>query len=132
MEPTKTPVADLSELLARTVGSRIGTANGVRPNSPHLSPCDVKETSSEYLIVIDLPGVDEDEIHLAFQDGVFTCQVDREFDHDAEDAEEYIRLDRPYGHFETKVMLGGDGVFDLATAKYKRGVLKVRIPRRRA
>lgn len=89
---------------------------------------DVKETPKEITVIVDLPGVDEDEISIETKSGALQVCVARDFDHDTEDAEEYSKLGRPYGVFACSVALPINAKPDGMTAKYKRGVLKVRIP----
>src|SRR4051812_26048089 len=60
-------------------------------------PYDVKEDRHELTILIDLPGVDEDEIIIHEEDANLRIAARREFDHDLEDAEEYTHIARPYG-----------------------------------
>ena len=93
---------------------------------------DVKITETETTVLIDLPGVDEDDISIEANEGTLCVSVSREFDHDAEDAEEYTAMHRPYGTFACTVSLPTNADGDGMTAKYKRGVLKVRIPVKRA
>ncbi|HTQ10735.1 MAG TPA: Hsp20/alpha crystallin family protein [Fimbriimonadaceae bacterium] len=92
---------------------------------------DVKETPHEVTILVDLPGVDEDEILIEAKNGTVYVSAPRDFDHDNEDAEDYTRLDRPYGEFHCEVPLPELAAPDEMTAKYRRGVLKVNVPCRR-
>lgn len=92
-------------------------------------PVDIKVDGSEVVVLADLPGIDEDEIDIQMVGDVLSISGERSFDHDAEDAEEYVRLERPYGPFERKVELPSGLNAGGITAKYKRGVLKVRVPR---
>ena len=92
---------------------------------------DVKETPHEITILVDLPGVDEDDIEIEAKNGAVCIDAPREFDHDNEDAEEYTKIERPYGTFRCEVTVPADAVLDEMTAKYKRGVLKVQVPCRR-
>lgn len=117
----------LSEILARAVGDAEEPLHtGASDFSP---PADIKVTPSEVAIFLDLPGIDEDEVQIDFQDGLLVVSGEREFDHDQEDAEEFVRIDRRYGRFMFTVPLEHDVDFDHARAKYRRGVLKIRIPR---
>jgi HSP20 family protein len=75
--------------------------------------------------------VDEDELKFNWKPEMLTIGGHRDFDHDAEDAEEYIQIQRTYGHFSCAIPLDRTLDIDQASAKYRRGVLKVRIPRRR-
>lgn len=90
---------------------------------------DLRKTKGEYTLFLDLPGIDEDELEICFRNGRLIVAGQREFDHDKEDAEEYTRLDRPYGWFSYEIPLDGDVVADQMIAKYRRGVLKVQVPR---
>ena len=95
-------------------------------------PVDVKEDSSGVTIFADLPGVDEDEIHIDLEANILMISGDRDFDHDNEDPDEYLILERAYGPVKRAINI--PGILDKAgmTAKYKRGVLKIRIPKVRA
>ncbi len=105
------------------------TAEG-RGAPPRLlvAACDVKATAQEITVFVDLPGVDEDDISVAVESRALNISAERDFDHDNEDAEEYTHLGRPYGMFFCAVALPPNADTDNMTAKYKRGVLKVRVP----
>jgi len=92
-------------------------------------PVDVKENGREYVAFFDLPGIDEDELHFEAGTTSLRVYVARDFDHDQEDAEEFIRLERPFGHFEATLSFANPVRLDHLTAKYRRGVLKVRVPK---
>lgn len=91
---------------------------------------DVKVTPAEITVFADLPGIDEDEIEVEADAGWLRVRGTRDFDHDGEDAEEYVRVGRTYGPYMLSVELPDDAVTGGVTAKYRRGVLKVRVPRR--
>ena len=92
---------------------------------------DVKESPKELTILVDLPGVDEDEISIEAKTGAICIWASREFDHDNEDAEEYRMIGRPYGAFHCEVPVPETAQTEEMTAKYKRGVLRVNVPVRR-
>jgi HSP20 family protein len=100
---------------------------GVQKSRP---PVDVKFTHREVIVYIDLPGMDEDDIDIASNEESLIVTGVREFDLDSEDPEDFVRIERPYGAFQCVVPLPCPIDFDLATARYKRGVLKVRLPKR--
>ncbi|HVT14248.1 MAG TPA: Hsp20/alpha crystallin family protein [Fimbriimonadaceae bacterium] len=111
------------------------TADGQAAASPATAPsrllvaaCDVKTTAKEITVFVDLPGVDEDDISIAVESRALNISAERDFDHDNEDAEEYTHLGRPYGMFFCAVALPPNADTENMTAKYKRGVLKVRVP----
>lgn len=113
--------------LTSALGRLVGNLEAAVPSAwPAL--CDIRQTPKELTAFLDVPGVDEDEISIKEVGQTLVVRVPREFDHDTEDAEEYTRLERPYGTFEGIIALPNNADCDGMTAKYKRGVLKIRIP----
>lgn len=96
---------------------------------PYQPPTDVKETHREVVVFADIPGMDEDDIDISIDGGALVVSGTRDFDLDSEDPEEFVRIERPYGTFRCIVPLPAPIDFELATARYKRGVLKVRLPK---
>jgi HSP20 family protein len=88
---------------------------------------DVKESEHEVVVYADLPGVDEDDIDLVLRSNVLRICGERPFNYDAEDTEEYVQLERPYGRLVREVRVPGNLDEQSMTAKYHRGVLKIRI-----
>src|SRR6476646_3563573 len=80
----------LTDLLARH-------APAVKPGSIEerrsVIPIDIKVDDSEVVVLADLPGIDEDEIDIQMVGDVLSISGERSFDHDKEDAEEYVRLE---------------------------------------
>lgn len=106
------------------------TPTGARAAQPKGSVAiDVKEDESSVTVFADLPGVDEDEIKIDLESNILLISAEREFDHDNEDSEEYLVLERSYGPVNRAVNVPGQLDKGGMTAKYKRGVLKVRIPK---
>ena len=90
---------------------------------------DIRESRAEFVVFMDLPGIDEDELEFCWTTNSLTLSGSKEFDHDTEDAEEFIELNRVYGPFCCLIGFGSCIDGNRATAKYKRGVLKLRIPK---
>lgn len=92
---------------------------------------DVKHGDTEVVVYADLPGLDEDDIDVVLRGNLLRISGEREFNHDAEDSEEYVQLERPYGRLVREIHVSGNLDEERLTAKYNRGVLKVRIPKMR-
>ena len=122
--------AGIGEILSRALGNEVHV-HRTSPHTPasHTPPVDVKDAGSEFVIYVDLPGIDEDSAEFAWEGSAFTVSGNRDFDHDSEDAEEFIQLESPYGPYVCRVEFDVPIDPDQATAKYKRGVLKVRLPK---
>ena len=88
----------------------------------------MKQEAGVMTVIADMPGVDEDDIHVELQSGRLHIKADRDFDHDNEDSENYLILERPFGPLERTIEVPANLDASGMSAKYKRGVLKLRIP----
>jgi len=129
---TTDPMTPIADVIRKAVSETVKFESGgfdVEPSyRPHI---DLKDTPQEYVAYIDLPGVDEDELKFIWKPDVLTICGNREFDHDNEDAEEFVQIQRVFGHFLCRIPLNDSIDVDKASAKYRRGVLKIRIPKRK-
>ena len=129
---TTDPGTSISQVIRNAVSETVRLASDVTDcESSFRPPVDIKSTAHEMVVFIDLPGVDEYELKFNWKPDMLTIGGHRDFDHDAEDAEEYVQIQRTYGNFACYIPLDRSVDIDQASAKYRRGVLKVRIPRRR-
>ena len=102
-----------------------------KPSSPAKAwepAYDVKADNVEVVVYADLPGIDEDGIQIEVMPDVVVISGLRGFDHDQEDAEEFVSLGRRYGRFEAVIPMPTPVDPNAATAKYRRGVLRLRLP----
>jgi|GEM_PF-5098573 len=130
VEPQSDPI-DLERVLQRLVRNASGDRDAVRPSIRHgnwTPRADVKIAKDEIVAYVDLPGVDEEEVAIEVLPDVLALHGRRGFDHDLEDAEEFVLLDRQYGPFTMELPLPVPIDPNRATPRYKRGVLRVRMP----
>ena len=99
-----------------------GNGNGVTGFTP---PLDVLETADEYVVLVDLPGVQVEDVTIELNDHVLTLSGVRV----AAGAGEARVAERSYGAFARSLTLpkGVDG--DRITAEHDAGVLAVHIPK---
>lgn len=90
---------------------------------------DIKETDKDYVIKIDMPGVDKKDIALNFKDDVLTVDAKRDsFDDESDSKGNMIASERDYGTYSRSYRLPKvDG--KKITAKYEDGVLTVTLPK---
>ena len=117
-DPFLTDFRMLDGLFGREVGS--GT-----PEASFIPALELRTSEDEYLVLVDLPGVKQEDVTVEFEDGVLTISGTRvpvEFG-------EAQRVERPYGQFVRSLTLprGVDG--DNIVANYTDGVLELRIPK---
>ncbi len=91
---------------------------------------DVKETPDEYVIRLDLPGIDKDKISVKVHDGILTISGERqaEAEEKSEDGGVY-RMERSFGSFSRSFPVPQDANMDAMTAQTKNGVLTIKLPK---
>ncbi len=89
---------------------------------------DISEDEKEYLVVMDLPGIDKKDIKVNFQDGRLTVTGESQKE-EKQEKKDYIRRERFKGSFYRSFTLPESIKEDDIKADFKEGVLKVHIPK---
>ena len=89
---------------------------------------DISESRKGYRISVEVPGIDEDAIDLAIDghDLVISGEKRRESESDDEG---FHRVERAYGQFRRVLSLPDDADLDGISARFRRGVLTIEVPR---
>ena len=128
------PVRELNSLqheMNRLFSSFFDTptaGNGASQARRWIPAMDLVESGDEYILTADLPGLEQDDIAIEFEDNVLTVSGERKAEH-SERKEGYFRLERATGTFSRSLTLP-DGVdADAVKATFDKGVLEIRIPK---
>lgn len=100
------------------------------PKHPyHLMKTDIKETKNKYIVEMDLPGYEKENIDISLNNGYLeiSAKAMKEEKHD-EDLK-YVHQERFYGECSRKFYVGDDIKEDDIEAEFKNGTLKVEIPK---
>ena len=89
---------------------------------------DIWQTSREWILVADIPGVPDSELQVQVVENKLTIQGRREA-FPGRDGAEPLQMERPAGFFSRTFMLTKDIQKDSICAEFKRGVLTVVIPK---
>ncbi len=89
---------------------------------------DIHETENDYLVQLDLPGLDKKDVKIKVEDNYLVISGERKSEHETND-ENYHRLERITGTFSRSFQLHQDVAADKIKANFKNGVLEVRIPK---
>ena len=89
---------------------------------------DISETEDAYVIHIDAPGLKKDEFNISWQDGTLAVSGDRKWE-DKEERENYVRVERSFGHFFRSFTLPNTVKGEEITGSYNDGVLTIRVPK---
>ena len=94
----------------------------------NLMKTDIRETKDKYIIDIDLPGFDKENINLSLNKGYLeiSTKVDKE---DNNEEEKYVRKERFYGECSRSFYVGDEITEEDIQAEFKNGILKIEIPK---
>ena len=95
-----------------------------------LMKTDIKEKKDKYLIDIDLPGYDKDNIKIEIQDGYLTIHASVNKENDEEEKGKYVRKERYAGECSRSFYIGDNIKEEDIKAKFKNGTLKLEIPKK--
>jgi len=125
------PARELSSLqteMNRLFGSFFEPAAGAPGSRRWLPAMDLVEQDDAFVLHADLPGMNDEDVHVEVDGDVLTISGERKAEHEAKN-EGYVRVERSFGSFRRSLTLP-DGVDpEQVAAKFERGVLEVRIPK---
>ena len=88
----------------------------------------VSETESDYLVMMDLPGVEKKDVEVNLSDGILTVSGERKTS-ERSDGNNRIWYETSNGAFSRSFELTSDIVEEKIKAKFKDGVLNLTIPK---
>lgn len=89
---------------------------------------DISEDKKEYMLRMDIPGMEKKDIKVNFQDGRITVTGERKKEETEED-KDFIRKERYEGSFYRSFTLPEAVKDDEIDASFKNGVLRISIPK---
>lgn len=111
------PFRDLDRLTQQVFGT------AARPTS---MPLDAWREGDEFVVELDLPGIDPGNLDIDVERNVLTIRAER-LSH-MPDAANAVATERPWGTFSRQLVLGDALDTEKVNADYSAGVLKLRIP----
>ena len=94
-----------------------------------LMKTDIKEKGDNYIIEMDLPGYEKENINLELKDGYLTVSAKVEKNNSNEENERYVHKERFYGECSRNFYVGEDVTEQDIHAEFKNGMLKICIPK---
>ncbi len=89
---------------------------------------DLKESETDFIISIEIPGVDKKDIQLNVTDNQVEVKVEKNSEFNVTNEEEgYIRSERVYNGFYRSINLPSKVISENARASYKNGILELRL-----
>ncbi len=89
---------------------------------------DVSETEDAFVVTADVPGIKSEDIKISVAQNVLTLKGEKKSVRE-EKKEQFHRVERSYGSFERTFSLPSTVESENIRAKYKDGVLEIRLPK---
>jgi HSP20 family protein len=122
-------MAQMSPLLAHALGLHAQQQGSGRATTTAWAPAlDISERKDAYLVTVELPGVDIDDLQVTLEDGLLTIQGERYFAHDSSE-QHFHRVERRYGAFRRSITLPAHVMAEQIEATVDNGVLQIMVPK---
>lgn len=89
---------------------------------------DLSETDQELTISAELPGMEPEDIHITLERNTLTISGEKRAEKE-EEGKRFYRVERSYGRFRRSIALPEGIDENKIDASFKRGVLKVKLPK---
>jgi len=99
------------------------------PTQGLFAPLDVREKNGNYLVTMDIPGVDEDDLRITFRDHLLVVSGERREERDERAGGQVRYREVRYGSFQRSIPLPDNVDRDRVSAKYRDGVLIITLPK---
>lgn len=87
----------------------------------------LSETEKEYRITAELPGLEEKDVEIRFQNNTLYLKGEKKFEEKKEDKEDYHHIESSYGQFQRVMTFPTEVDSEKIAAKMKNGVLTINL-----
>ena len=119
-------MGQMSPMLAHALGLHSQQANARA--SAWVPALDISERKDAYLVTVELPGVEADDLEITMEDGLLTIQGERQFTSESSE-QQFHRVERRYGAFRRAITLPAHVMAEGIQALVDNGVLQVLVPK---
>ena len=120
-------MAQMSPMLAHALGLHT-QQQGSATATAWAPALDISERKDAYLVTVELPGVQADDLDITMEDGLLTIQGERQFAHDSSE-QQFHRVERRYGAFRRSITLPAHVLAEGIQASFDDGVLQILVPK---
>ena len=122
-------MAQMSPVLAHALGLHGQQQGSGRATTTAWAPAlDISERKDAYLVTVELPGVEADDLQITLEAGLLTIQGERHFAHDSSE-QQFHRVERRYGAFRRSITLPAHVMAEGIEASAEDGVLQILVPK---
>ncbi len=98
-------------------------------NENKIMKTDIKETENGYLLLMDIPGYDKENIKIEVDNGYLTVTAEVSSEDD-NDNQSFVRKERYYGQCSRTFYVGEHITHEDVKANFKNGTLSINIPKK--
>jgi HSP20 family protein len=121
-------MAQMSPMLAHALGLHAQQGSGRATATAWAPALDISERKDAYLVTVELPGVEAEDLEVTLEDGLLTIQGERYFAHDSSE-QQFHRVERRYGAFRRSITLPAHVMAEGIQALVDNGVLQILVPK---
>ena len=96
----------------------------------NLMKTDIKEKKDKYLLDIDLPGFEKENINISLENGYLNIEAKVDDEKENDDDEKIVRKERFYGECSRSFYVGDQIKEEDIKAEFKNGILKIEVPKK--
>jgi HSP20 family protein len=121
-------MAQMSPILAHALGLHAQQGSGQATTTAWAPALDISERKDAYLVTVELPGVEADDLEITLEDGLLTIQGERQFAQESSE-QQFHRIERRYGAFRRSITLPAQVMAEQIEATVDNGVLQIMVPK---
>jgi HSP20 family protein len=122
-------MAQMSPRLAHALGLHGQPQGSGRAETTAWAPAlDISERKDAYLVTVELPGVEAEDLEITMEDGLLTIQGERQFTSESSE-QQFHRIERRYGAFRRSITLPAQVQAEQIEASFDNGVLQIVVPK---
>lgn len=91
---------------------------------------DIKEKKDKYLVDIDLPGYEKEDIKIDIEDGYLTVHATTDSHKEEKEEGKFVRKERYIGECSRSFYIGDNITEEDIKASFKNGTLEIEIPKK--
>jgi HSP20 family protein len=118
---------EMNQVFGRALG-RGDRAAGERATRAWAPALDIAERTDAYVVTVEVPGIEPEQLEITLEDGVLTISGERRFEAETKE-QQYHRVERSYGAFRRSITLPARVKADAIDASFEDGLLQVVVPK---
>ena len=99
-------------------------------NESRIMKTDITEKKNKYLIDVELPGYEKENIKIEVDDGYLTVHAEMNSNKEEKEEGKFVRRERYVGSCSRSFYVGTDVKDEDIKASFKNGMLKIEIPKK--